>query len=307
MPVEAEGTVPAEAAGTGQKKPAWLRSRLPSGGTWANVEDVIARHGLNTVCDEARCPNKAECWGGGTATFMIMGDVCTRGCSFCAVSKAPLGQALRPREPEDLAAAVVELGLRYAVLTSVDRDDLEDRGAAHFAACVRAIKAAGAGTAVEVLIPDYGPAEIPAVAASAPDVVAHNVETVRSLQCLRDARASFDQSLETLRLAKAAGVSSVKSSLMLGLGERPEEVEAAMSELRGVGTDILVLGQYLRPGFRQTPVVEYLEPAAFDAYAAMAQRMGFAYVVSSPLARTSYKAMEAFTAGNSRNALGSRE
>ncbi|MBN2874776.1 MAG: lipoyl synthase [Spirochaetales bacterium] len=283
-------TPPANAAAV--RKPVWLKVAVPSGQRWKAMSDLITRHGLHTVCDEAACPNKAECWGCGTATFMVLGDVCTRGCRFCAVATGVRGSDPNPDEPAELAAAVVELGLRYAVITSVDRDDLLDRGAGHFAACVSAIKAAVPGVMVEVLIPDYRGAELDALAAAGPDVIAHNVETVRHLQSVRDARASFDLSLQTLREARERTTAMTKSSLMLGLGETEDEVCAAMDELRGVDCDMLVMGQYLRPTTRQLPVVEYLSPERFDRYAALALERGFKSVVSSPLARTSYHAME---------------
>ncbi len=274
------------------RKPAWLRVAVPSGERWRSMSGLLSRHGLHTVCDEAACPNKAECWGCGTATFMVLGDVCTRGCRFCAVATGASGTPPRAEEPRELALAIKELGLRYAVITSVDRDDLADRGAGHFAACVRAIKAELPDVMVEVLIPDYRGAEIDAIAAAGPDVIAHNVETVRRLQSIRDARASFDLSLQTLREAKLRSAAMTKSSLMLGLGEFEDEVLDAMNALRSVGCDMLVMGQYLRPTTRQIPVAEYLSPARFDEYAEMARSCGFRSVVSAPLARTSYHAME---------------
>jgi lipoic acid synthetase len=254
---------------------------------------LVARRGLHTVCDEAACPNKAECWACGTATFMVLGDVCTRGCRFCAVATAVRGTPPVAGEPRELALAIKELGLRYAVITSVDRDDLPDRGAGHFAACVRAIKDSVPGVAVEVLIPDYRGAEMDAIIASGVDVIAHNVETIRRLQPIRDGRASFDLSLRTLREAKERSSARTKSSLLLGLGETEAEVEEAMDELRSVSCDILVMGQYLQPTPKQIPVVEYVEPARFERYALIAREKGFLSVVSSPLARTSYHAMEA--------------
>lgn len=289
------------------RKPSWLRVKFPSGGTWKKVDDVLARRGLHTVCDEALCPNKAECWGAGTAAFMILGDVCTRACGFCAVSRAKEGRPVDSDEAARLAGAVRELGLEYAVITSVDRDDLPDRGAGHFAACVRALReagvgggfSAGAGAGIEVLIPDYYGAELEAVLAAAPDVIAHNVETVRSLQHVRDGRASFDKSLRTLREAKAAGEGAprTKSSLLLGLGETREEVLSAMDELRGAGLDILVMGQYLRPTKAQILLAAYITPEQFDDYAEEARRRGFGSVISAPLARTSYHAREALGEG----------
>ncbi|OHD23989.1 MAG: lipoyl synthase [Spirochaetes bacterium GWB1_59_5] len=275
-----------------ERKPAWLRVAVPSGERWRSMSALIARRGLHTVCDEAACPNKAECWGCGTATFMVLGDVCTRGCRFCAVATAKAGTPPRQEEPEELAKAVAELKLKYAVITSVDRDDLADRGAGHFAACVTAIKSTVPGVKVEVLIPDFFGAELDALVLAAPDVIAHNVETVRRLQSVRDARASFDLSLRTLREVKERSSAMTKTSLMLGLGETEAELIEAMDELRAVGCDMLVMGQYLRPTTIQVPVAEYLSPERFDHYAALARERGFLSVVSAPLARTSWHAME---------------
>jgi lipoic acid synthetase len=284
------------------KKPEWIRVRLPSGDTWKQVEGVLEKHGLHTVCDEARCPNKGECWGAGTATFMIMGDICTRACRFCAVASARQGRPLRREEGAAIALAAETLGLRFVVLTSVDRDDLADRGAGHFAACVAAIRKRLPGVPVEALIPDYTAAELAAfrdiLPDTLPDVIAHNVETVRSLQWIRDRRASFDRSVDTLRAAKALGART-KTSLLLGLGESVSEVLSAMDELRSAGVDILVMGQYLRPSPRQLPVAEYLRPEQFAALAEEARRRGFAAVTAAPFARTSYQAMEAAAAASS--------
>jgi len=292
------------------RKPEWLKVPLPSGEGWKRMSELVKRRGLNTVCDSARCPNKAECWGASTATFMILGGVCTRNCRFCAVDTGKSGEPIRAEEPAELAAAVAELALKYAVITSVDRDDLPDRGAAHFAACVRAMRDACPGLRVEVLAPDYGPGELEVVLESGPDVFAHNVETVPRLERIRDARASFARSLATLELAaswaRARGASPVvKSSILLGLGETEAEVLDTMDRLRAAGTTSLVMGQYLRPGSAQIEPVEYLRPERFRAYADAARAKGFVSVVAAPLARTSYHAREGFAAGNSANAPGS--
>jgi lipoic acid synthetase len=230
---------------------------------------------------------------------MVLGSTCTRGCRFCAVSHAKAGESLRPEEPEELARAVAELALSYAVITSVDRDDLPDRGAAHFAACARAIKALDPPVRVELLVPDYREGEIEVVLDARPDVLAHNVETVERLQGLRDARASYVLSLRTLSLAAArsranGGFPVVKSSLILGLGEEDAEVLRTMDDLRAAGCSSLVLGQYLRPSALQAGVARYLEPAEFARYAKEARARGFAAVVSAPLARTSYHARGSF-------------
>ncbi|HEY9053533.1 MAG TPA: lipoyl synthase [Rectinemataceae bacterium] len=275
-------------------KPAWLKVRLPTGDSWREVDRILSEKGLHTVCDEARCPNKGECWGCGTATFMILGDLCTRGCRFCAVKTSKQGIPPRADEPEALAQAVAELGLSYVVITSVDRDDLADRGAGHFAACIAAVRAKNPGTRVEVLVPDYYGEEMRLLENALPDVLSHNVETVRRLQGIRDARASFDKSLSTLREAKDIGVPVTKSSILLGLGETEEELYSCWEELRKAGVDILVMGQYLRPSPAQIPVQKYIEPAAFEALRQKALSAGFSTVVSSPFARTSYKALEAW-------------
>ena len=287
------------------RKPDWLRVRLTAGDSARGVADALSRHGLNTVCDEARCPNKAECWGQATATFMIMGSVCTRGCRFCAVDTAKAGQPLCAEEPRELASAVVDLKLRYAVITSVDRDDLPDRGAAHFAACISAIRARESAIRIEVLAPDYQEGEIEALLGASPDVFGHNVETVRRLQTIRDHRAAYSISLHTLTLAsKWAGANSgipvVKSSLLLGVGERREEVLETMDDLRKAGVTSLVLGQYLRPTSRQVPVIEYIPPDSFASYRRSALEKGFVSVVSAPLARTSYHARSSFEEGSAR-------
>ncbi|MDR2182378.1 MAG: lipoyl synthase [Treponema sp.] len=277
-------------------KPEWIRVRAPAGDAWKRVDAVLERRGLHTVCDEAHCPNKGECWGAGTATFMILGDICTRGCRFCAVTTRKAGRQVNAEEGKELALAAEELNLDYVVLTSVDRDDLADRGAGHFAACIRSLRERGRPFTVEALIPDYRGGELAAVLDAGPDLIAHNVETVRSLQpAVRDGRASFDKSLQTLREAKEgirrrASAGKTKTSLLLGLGETRGEVLACMDELRLAGVDILVMGQYLRPSQRQLPVAAYITPEEFDRYRGEALARGFASVVSAPLARTSYHA-----------------
>ncbi len=285
------------------RKPSWLKVGLPQGARWKTMSRLLAKNGLHTVCDEAACPNKAECWACGTATFMVLGDVCTRGCRFCAVATGKDGRPVNEAEPEQLAQAVKELGLKYAVITSVDRDDLQDRGAGHFARCVNAVKALNPGVKVEVLIPDFRDVELDTLLASAPDVLGHNVETVRRLQNVRDARATFDISLQTLAQAKQKSGVTTKSSLLIGLGETCEELSSAMDELRLAGCDILVMGQYLQPTKLQLEVQEYVSPERFSEYAALARSKGFSFVVSSPLARTSYHAAESFAGTDPKAAL----
>jgi lipoic acid synthetase len=278
------------------KKPDWIRVALPAGNEWKQVGQTLARHGLHTVCDEARCPNKGECWGQGTATFMILGDVCTRSCRFCAVKTAKVGLPIRKDEPQALALAVAELGLSYVVVTSVDRDDLPDRGAGHFSACVQAIRSKVPQAKIEILVPDFADSEMELVAASNPDVLAHNVETVKRLQGVRDARASFEKSLATLAQAKKRGILTTKSSILLGLGETRDELKETYRELRKADVDILVLGQYLRPSVQEIPIVEYVHPDTFRLYAKDAREAGFSTVVASPFARTSYHALDAWQA-----------
>lgn len=277
------------------KKPEWIKVRLPAGNKWKKVEEILATQGLRTVCDEARCPNKGECWGCGTATFMILGEECTRNCRFCAVSTSKTGRPVREDEPEALARAVSEMGLDYAVLTSVDRDDLEDKGSGHFAACVQAVRRANPAIKIEALIPDFSGKDLAAMAAARPDVLAHNIETVRRLQNVRDAKSGYESSLRTLREAKAAGITVTKSSILLGLGETREELLEAYADLRRTGVDILVMGQYLRPSPKQIPVREYIHPDTFKLYAEDAKAAGFSSVVASPFARTSYHALEAYS------------
>ena len=274
------------------KKPSWIRSRVPGGEKWKKTAETLSRCGLHTVCDAAQCPNKGECWGMGTATFMILGDICTRHCRFCAVSTAKTGAPVREEEGADLAEAVQELSLDYAVLTSVDRDDLPGRGSDHFARCISAIKSKNPACKVEVLVPDYFGNELLNVIRAGPDAAAHNIETVRSLQgAIRDSRASFNKSLRTLREIKTINSGIVtKSSILLGLGETEEEILSAMDELRSAGVDILVLGQYLQPSKNQIPVKEYISPGTFARLKETALKKGFLSVVSSPLARTSYHA-----------------
>ncbi|PKL07255.1 MAG: lipoyl synthase [Spirochaetae bacterium HGW-Spirochaetae-9] len=282
-------------------KPDWIKVRLPAGNAWKNVDAIVAKHQLHTVCDEARCPNKGECWGCGTATFMVLGDVCTRGCRFCAVETAKSGRPLRLDEPEALAQAVSEMGLNYVVITSVDRDDLPDRGSGHFARCIDAVRKAAPAAKIEVLIPDFYGFELETIAAAQPEVIAHNIETVSRLQQVRDGRASYEKSLRTLSEAKVLGAGATKSSILLGLGETRDELKAAYADLRAAGVDILVMGQYLQPSRHQIPVVEYIHPDSFALFAEDARAAGFSTVVASPFARTSYHAFDAWKARRHEN------
>ena len=279
-------------------KPDWLRVRYPSGDSYERIKDLLREHGLHTVCEEAHCPNVAECWGGGTATFMLMGDTCTRGCRFCMVNSGnPHGQ-LDLFEPAKVAGAIADLGLRYVVITSVDRDDLPDGGAEHFASTIRAIKKRDPNVITEVLIPDFqgNLDDVRKVVEAGPEVVAHNIETTRPLTPkVRDPRAAYDQSLRVLKSFKELSPSVYsKSSIMLGLGEVEADLLTAMDDLRSVGVDILTLGQYLRPSKGHIPVTEYVSPAKFEHYKQLAQDRGFLYVASGPFVRSSYRAGEFF-------------
>jgi lipoic acid synthetase len=284
----------------GAKKPPWLRVGVPGGERYQRVRDTLGTLRLHTVCQEAHCPNVAECWGGGTATVMLMGDVCTRGCRFCNVKTSSQPPPLDPDEPRHLAEAIRELRLDYIVVTSVDRDDLQDGGAAHFADAIVRLKGIP-GLLVEVLTPDFrgDPEAVRTVGRAAPDVFANNIETVRRLTpVVRDLRAGYDQTLAVLAQMKREFPGVVtKSSIMVGLGESEVEVEETMRDLRGVGVDILTLGQYLRPSAWHLPVVEWITPERFDAYKRMGERRGFRYVASGPLVRSSYRAAELFLRG----------
>ena len=282
----------------GGRKPSWLKVPLPGGRDFARLKRMTRELGLNTVCEEARCPNIGECWKGehATLTLMVLGDECTRRCRFCAVKTVERAAPPDPEEPANVGRAVAELGASYVVVTSVDRDDLADGGAGHYAACVREIHGRAAGTVVETLIPDYQGEALATLVEAGPDVLAHNVEVVERLQRkIRDPRCSFERSLETLRQAKArAPRLFTKSSLMLGLGETHDEVTDALERLRDAGVDFLTLGQYLRPSDTHAPVLEYVEPARFAEYEALGRELGFLYTASGPLVRSSYRAGEFF-------------
>ena len=278
------------------KKPSWLKMKLPTGETTAELRKSLREKSLYTVCEEARCPNLGECWADGTATIMLMGDVCTRGCRFCAVKTGNPRGWLDLQEPEKVASSADIPSLRYLVLTSVDRDDLEDFGAEHYAATIRAIKARRPSLLVEALTPDFqGNVDcIQTVCDTGLDVFAHNIETVERLhRKVRDVRAKYGQTLDVLREAKKFRPSIVtKSSIMLGVGETDAEIRQTMADLREAGVDILTLGQYLQPTKRHLAVEEYVTPEKFDEWKVVAEELGFAYCASGPLVRSSYKAAE---------------
>lgn len=285
-----------------ERKPSWLRAKLPSGPGFDAVRRNVREHRLSTVCEESICPNIGECWNAGTATLMLMGSVCTRACRFCAVDTGNPAGWLDAEEPEHAATSVALMGLKYVVLTSVDRDDLPDGGAAHYAASVEAIKARNPDTAVEALTPDFrGDLDAVRTVAMTPlAVYAHNLETVRRLTPrVRDPRAGYDQSLAVLRAARAAREDLLtKSSLMLGLGETDDEIKLAMDDLRAVGVDILTFGQYLRPTVNHLPVQRFVTPDEFLSYRELGLQLGFTEVVSGALVRSSYRAEQALQKNN---------
>ena len=274
------------------RKPPWLRVRVGGGGAYDAVRRTVREHALATVCEESHCPNIGECWSAGTATLMLMGSVCTRACRFCAVDTGNPGGWLDAEEPANAARSVALMGLRYVVLTSVDRDDLADGGASHYAACIRAIKERCPSTVVEALTPDFRGDEtaVEAVVAAGVDVFAQNLETVRRLaESVRDPRAGYEQTLAVLACAKSLGVRT-KSSLMLGLGETDVEVRAAMTDLRRHGVDLLTLGQYLQPTRNHLPVLRWVHPDEFETYRQWGLAIGFRDVAAGPLVRSSYRA-----------------
>lgn len=282
-------------------KPDWLKVRAPSGENYVKIKEMLKGLKLATVCQEARCPNMGECWGGGTATFMILGEVCTRGCRFCHVKTARYGEVLDADEPQKVSHAVKTMGLSYVVLTSVDRDDLEDFGSGHFAQTVKSIKVESPDVIVEVLTPDFDGETrfIDRLIESQPEVMAQNLETVERLtHPVRDRRAGYKKTLDFLEYVKMKDPTRyTKTSLMLGLGEKDEEVRQALKDLRQIGCDVVTFGQYLQPSPKQLKVVEFVKPEKFEWWKNEALAMGFLYVASGPLVRSSYKAGEHFMSG----------
>jgi lipoic acid synthetase len=291
--------VPYEHGRTAQRLPAWLRRPIAHAGEYRAVEGLLDELHLATVCQEAKCPNRGECYASGTATFLIAGDACTRGCRFCAV-ETRVPAPLDADEPARVAEAVARLGLRHAVVTMVTRDDLGDGASGHVAATIAAIRRAAPGVAVEVLVSDFGgdEAAIDAVVDAAPDVFNHNLETVPRLYAEVRPGASYERSLGVLeRVKERVPEMPTKSGLMLGLGETHDEVVAVMRDLRAAGCDLLTLGQYLRPSARHLPVAEFVTPEAFAALAREGRRVGFAGVASAPFVRSSYHAAELAAGG----------
>jgi lipoyl synthase len=290
------------AAGTPPHKPAWLRARLGAGREFTVVKQIVREHRLSTVCEEAKCPNIGECWNAGTATIMLMGAVCTRACRFCAVDTGNPRGWLDAEEPENVARSVALMRLKYVVLTSVDRDDLADGGAAHYAAAVQAIKRRNPGTAVEALTPDFCGVlpDVHTVLDAGVDVFAQNIETVRRLtHPVRDPRAGYEQTLAVLRAAKRYRPAVLtKTSLMLGLGETDAEIRETITDLRAASVDLLTLGQYLRPTPNHLAVERFVTPEEFDRYREWALKSGFFECVSGPLVRSSYRAEQALARNN---------
>lgn len=283
-------------------KPEWLKVRVPGGGRYAEVRRIVRNHRLATVCEESLCPNIGECWGHGTATIMIMGDVCTRACRFCAVDTGNPRGWLDREEPANTAESVRLMGLKYVVITSVDRDDLADGGASHYAACVRETKRVNPQTRVEALTPDFGACRehVRKVVDAGLDVFAQNLETVRRLtHPVRDPRAGYELTLEVLAYAKAHRPDVLtKTSLMLGLGEGDDEIRETLDDLREARVDIVTFGQYLRPTANHLPVHRYVPPEDFARYRQWGLERGFLEVVAGPLVRSSYRADRVFEKNN---------
>lgn len=272
------------------KKPNWLRVKLPIGENYKKVRALVDEHKLHTICESGSCPNMGECWGEGTATFMILGNICTRSCGFCAVQTGR-PDAADEFEPGKVAHSIKTMQIKHAVITSVDRDDLKDGGAGIWVQTVRAVRHQSPGTTMETLIPDFAGKweNLQQIIDVAPEIVSHNLETVRRLTKQVRIQAKYDRSLEVLFRLKKGGMRT-KSGVMLGLGETDEEVIETMEDLRAVGVDILTLGQYLQPTPKHLPIVEFVTPERFDKYRELGLKMGFRFVESGPLVRSSYHA-----------------
>ncbi|RKN78386.1 lipoyl synthase [Ulvibacterium marinum] len=272
-------------------KPKWLRVKLPTGKKYSQLRGLVDKYNLHTICTSGSCPNMGECWGEGTATFMILGNICTRSCGFCGV------QTGRPEnvdwsEPEKVARSIKIMGIRHAVITSVDRDDLKDMGSIIWAETVKAVRRMNPNTTLETLIPDFQGIEnhINRIVHVAPEVVSHNMETVKRLTREVRIQAKYDRSLGVLKYLKDSGINRTKSGIMLGLGEQEEEVIQTMKDLRKVNVDVLTIGQYLQPSKKHLPVKEFILPEQFKKYETLGLEMGFRYVESGALVRSSYKA-----------------
>jgi len=271
-------------------KPDWLRVKLPTGDTYKKVRQIVSDHKLYTICESGNCPNMGECWGSGTATFMILGNICTRSCGFCSVATGK-PEAVDPYEPLRVAKSVKLMGLKHVVITSVDRDDLPDGGSSIWAKTVEVVRALNPGVTMETLIPDFQGkwSNIQKIIDVAPEIVSHNLETVRRLTKQVRVQAKYDRSLEVLKRLSDSGLTT-KSGIMLGLGERREEILETMDDLRSVGVKIMTLGQYLQPTRNHLPVSEFIHPEIFSQYAEEGLNRGFQHVESGPLVRSSYHA-----------------
>ncbi len=278
------------------KKPEWLKIRMASGASFAATKKLLGHHSLHTVCRSAMCPNLQECWSRGTATFLLLGNVCTRTCRFCAVGKAVNPPALDPQEPRNIAMAVQSMKLKHAVLTSVTRDDLHDGGAEQWVETIRAIRKLNPSLSIECLIPDFQDNEdaLDRVMAEVPEVLNHNIETVPSLYAKVRPQASYTASLQLLQRAKQKHGLATKSGIMVGMGETSDEIIASLHDLRSHGCDMVTIGQYLQPSPLHLPVVRYIPPDEFEQYKIIAEATGFRHVQSAPFVRSSYHA-EAFT------------
>jgi len=272
-------------------KPKWLRVKLPTGEKYRNLRKLVDKYDLHTICTSGSCPNMGECWGEGTATFMILGNVCTRSCGFCGV-KTGRPEDIEWDEPEKVARSIKIMGVKHAVVTSVDRDDLKDMGSIIWAETVNAIRRMNPTTTLETLIPDFqgNKRNIDRIIQVAPEVVSHNMETVRRLTREVRIQAKYDTSLEVLRYLKAQGIKRTKSGIMLGLGEKEEEVIQTLKDLRSVDVDVVTIGQYLQPSKQHLPVQEFIIPEQFETYKRIGKELGFRHVESSALVRSSYKA-----------------
>ena len=277
-------------------KPKWIRVKLPTGKKYTELRSLVDKYNLNTICSSASCPNMGECWGEGTATFMILGNICTRSCGFCGV-KTGRPETLEWDEPEKVARSIKMMKIKHAVITSVDRDDIKDMGSIIWAETVKAIRRMNPGTTLETLIPDFqgNTRNIDRIIEVHPEVVSHNMETVKRLTREVRIQAKYERSLEVLNYLKKSGITRTKSGIMLGLGEREDEVLQTMEDLRNVDLTILTIGQYLQPSKKHLPVKEFISPEQFKKYETIGLEMGFRHVESGPLVRSSYKAQKHLT------------
>lgn len=274
------------------RKPEWLKIKIESGEHYPFVKKMVEEHQLHTICSSGKCPNKAQCWSLGTATFMIMGEICTRSCKFCA-TKTGKPLPLDPQEPLKIAESIQLMKLKHCVITSVDRDELPDKGVAHWAETVLKIKELNPDTIIELLIPDYNETELQPIVDAKPDIIAHNLETVRRLTPTVRSRATYDKSLDTLKAIVKSGLVS-KTGIMVGLGETQEEVVELLKEVKAIGCQMITIGQYLQPTIQNIEVAEYVTPEVFEKYKEVALSLGFESVESAPLVRSSYMAERSF-------------